>query len=142
MMEKWKLITLIICIVAITICATTVAVLYVTNSGDTSEKDPFVEIRDKNNEYVTTLNGLLNETQNAILDFGNTNNITYLSYAMQVFDATASIQVEYDYWFTYNVSKQIDDKELDSKIFHDVHIMGLRVNSMMINLWLAQSKVM
>jgi len=85
MMEKWKLITLIICIVAITICATTVAVLYVTNSGDTSEKDPFVEIRDKNNEYVTTLNGLLNETQNAILDLGYNNINILLSYAMQVF---------------------------------------------------------
>ena len=142
MSEKWRLIVVIICVIAVTICVTTAVVLCLTNKNDVAQVDPYADIRVKNKEYLTTINSLLNETQNAILTFENTNNMTYLAYAVQVFDITLNEQLEYHSWFTYNVSKEIDDRELDSKIFDDVYIMEFKVDSMMMNLWLVESEVL
>jgi len=98
------------------------------------ETNPYQHIIEKNEEYKTNISIVINETQNAIETYRETENVSYLSYSVQLFNLLTTLQLEYHSWYTYNVSKEINDFELDSQIFRDVYNFEYNINDIRIQL--------
>ncbi len=119
-MKTKNVIAIVVVVILLVMSSSVITYLVITRETPTYV-DPYDYIREENTNYTKNIQLLLNETATAISTYRETGNLTYLSYAGTILNIAMNNQIEYHKWFTYNVSKEITDHELDMTIFRNVY---------------------
>ena len=121
MKEKWKLIVVIIIVMIVTIAVTVSVTLNLMPATEAGEKpNPYASIMEKSLNYSSKANAYLDNITLSLQTYYSTGNTTYLIRAGENLTEAINVEKEYNKWYAFNVFKEIDDYNIDARIFDDL----------------------